>query len=127
MERRPPQNVCRRRVLELIAAGALLPSAASAYLLPNEHLLKRASRRLSRKGDLQVALVGTARTDAGVVPIGERWIFSGRHVQVDVNGPGSRTVQWRRGGRAEGDSTLLPTEAEREVFGRMFEIGRAHV
>ncbi len=67
-----------------------------------------------------MALVGTARTDAGVVPIGERWIFSGRHVQVDVNGPGSRTVQWRRGGRAEGDSTLLPTEAEREVFGRMF-------
>lgn len=120
MEHRPTQIVHRRRVLKLAATGLLLPGAAAAYLLPNDHLLQRAARRLSRKGDLQVALVGSARTEAGPVPIGERWIFSGRHVQVDVNGPRGRTARWRRGGRAEGDPSLLPSEAERVVFGRLF-------
>ena len=110
----------RRGALALAAAGVAWPASAIAYLLPNEHLLKRASKRLKRRGDLQVALVGRARVAGEVLPVGERWIFSGRQIQLDVNGPGKRATSWRRDARPEGDVSLLPTDAERSVFGRLF-------
>jgi hypothetical protein len=115
-----PDAMTRREAFAWVAAGITIPSVAEAYLLPNEHVLKRVGTRLKRRGDLQVTLVGRARLASGLVSVGERWMFTGRQVQVDVNGPGKRTLTWRRGGQAEGDALLIPTEAERMVFTRLF-------
>ncbi len=111
--------VTRRVALAALASGVAIPATAHAYLQPNARVLERAGRRRST-AELQVALVGRARTATGVVPIGERWIFSGRHVQTDVNGPDGRRASWRRGSAPEGDVALLPGEVARALFGRLF-------
>ncbi len=110
----------RRDVLRWLAVGTLAPGFAGAYLLPGRSVLARASKRLARKEDLQVALVGRLREQGGETLLGERWIFSGRQVQVDINGPGGRKASWRRDGTTSGDPALLPTEAERLVLPRLF-------
>jgi hypothetical protein len=72
--------------------------------------------------------VGRARAgDApdATVAVAERWIFDHRQhgVRVDCNGPASRTAAWSRTQGPSGDASLLPSNAERLVFSRLFADG----
>lgn len=112
----------------LLLMVGLAATPAAAYVLPARHVVRNVNARLGRVHSLQVTLAGRARhgerPDAAIA-VAERWIFQrgGREARVDVNGPNGRTATWSRSGESRGDAALLPSEAERLVFTRLFADG----
>ncbi len=108
---------------QLLAWGALLLASppAHAWRLPGPHLLRRADRRLKRKGGLRASLVGRLRTADGPTAVSERWTFAAtRHVEAEIVGVGGRRAGWKRQQAPDGDPALAPDELTREVFTMLF-------